>query len=68
MKEGRIMPGRREEEYQTIGIPPGHGGGRKREEHPCRCAHCGWELSIEEGEKCNAIMCPICGSKMADKK
>lgn len=41
-------------------------GQPRRREVTCRCPHCGYEVTIEEGDKCNAIDCPKCGTKMAE--
>lgn len=33
-------------------------------EHTCRCPACDYEMSVEEGQKCNMMDCPRCGAKM----
>jgi len=33
-------------------------------EHLCICPECGWETSVEEGQKCNQLYCENCGDKM----
>lgn len=41
-------------------------GRTRRTEITCRCPVCGYETTIEEGEKCEAIECPKCGHKMRE--
>jgi DNA-directed RNA polymerase subunit RPC12/RpoP len=62
------MSGRREEEEDlSIGVPPGHlRPGESRTQITCRCPRCGYELSVEEDQKCNAIECPRCGKRMME--
>jgi len=33
-------------------------------EHTCRCPGCDYEMSVEEGQKCNLMECPLCGARM----
>lgn len=35
-------------------------------EHFCYCPNpdCGYGMSVEEGQKCNLIECPLCGARM----
>lgn len=30
----------------------------------CRCMLCHYEEELQEGQKCEAVRCPICGGKM----
>jgi len=30
----------------------------------CRCPACDYEMSLEEGQKCNLFECPLCGARM----
>ena len=40
-----------------------HGGGRPGggEKVQCRCMLCGEEAELQEGQKCEAVRCPLCG-------
>lgn len=33
-------------------------------EHYCYCPTCDYQMAVEEGQKCNLIECPLCGSRM----
>lgn len=35
-------------------------------EHLCYCPspNCGYQMTVEEGQKCNLIECPLCGTRM----
>lgn len=32
--------------------------------HTCRCPACDYEMSLEEGQKCNLMECPLCSARM----
>ena len=40
------------------------GPGRRPAEYTCRCPACDYEQSVEEGQKCEMMDCPICGTRM----
>lgn len=61
---------RRQDEETRIGngAPAHKAPARHRHgEHFCRCPQCDYEISVEEGQKCNLIECPRCGSRMRGK-
>lgn len=33
-------------------------------EHFCYCPQCDYQMSVEEGQKCNQLRCPICNTRM----
>lgn len=33
-------------------------------EHYCYCPTCDYQMTVEEGQKCNLIECPLCGTRM----
>lgn len=56
----------REEDENSISLPPSQGGRQRRREILCRCPLCDTEVSIEEGRKCRDIQCPKCGARMEE--
>ena len=50
-------------EALAIIVPARRERGR-RSFHLCRCPACDYEMSLEEGEKCNLMECPLCGTRM----
>jgi len=40
--------------------PPRHRHG----EHFCYCPSCDYQVSVEEGQKCNLLKCPVCGDRL----
>ncbi len=42
----------------------GRGGGRHDGEWACRCPVCGYETSVEEGQKCELLECPLCHARL----
>lgn len=53
-----------ERENQIEIVLPTVGPGRRSGEYLCRCPACDYEMSVEEGQKCELIECPICRSRM----
>lgn len=41
-------------------------GGTRRPELTCRCPRCGYEVTIEEGQRCERIDCPHCRRKLRE--
>ena len=47
-----------------MGSGEGPGSGGRRQDVRCRCSHCGYLTTAEEGAGCNRMDCPLCGSRM----
>ena len=48
----------------THSIAPYAPSRHRHGEHFCYCPTCEYEMSVEEGQKCNLIECPLCGARM----
>lgn len=51
---------------EASGIAPYAPTRHRHGEHFCYCpsSDCGYQMSVEEGQKCNLIECPLCGTRM----
>jgi hypothetical protein len=51
-------------EKEAVMTTPVHPHG----EHVCYCPYCNYELTVEEGQKCNEQTCPNCGTALRAKE
>lgn len=50
-------------EVLAVIVPVRRERGRRRS-IICRCPGCDYEMSLDEGQKCNLFECPLCGARM----